>query len=95
MGLTMIQEDELLMMVLGLGTLVLIWTNYSKIRRFESVHLFLCAFFCMLAGWCLTIIESIFLYSFFNFFEHICYLAGSIFLTCWIWRIQKHEGYSR
>ena len=61
----MIQENELLMMLLGIGTLVLIWTNYSKIRRFEGVHLFVCAFFFMLTGWVLTILESMFLYEFF------------------------------
>ena len=91
----MIQENELLMMLLGIGTLVLIWTNYSKIRRFEGVHLFVCAFFFMLTGWVLTILESMFLYEFFNFFEHTCYLVGSIFISCWVWRITHDERYDR
>lgn len=91
----MIPEDELLMLILGLGTLVLIWTNYATIERFEGVHLFLFAFLFMLAGWGLTVIESFLLSSLFNFFEHTCYLVGSIFLACWVWRIINSEDHGR
>lgn len=91
----MIPEDELLMLIMGLGTLLLIWTNYSKINRIEGVYLFLSAFFFMLIGWCLTIIEGLFLYTVFNFFEHASYLVGSVFLTCWVWRLINNEGDGR
>ena len=91
----MIPEDELLMLLMGLGTLVLILTNYSKISRIEGVYLFLAAFFFMFTGWCLTIIEAFFLYAVFNFFEHACYLVGSVFLTCWVWRLTNSESHGR
>jgi hypothetical protein len=91
----MFHENEILMLLLGLGALVLVWGNYARLRRYRAAHLFLWSFAFMLLGWVLTILEGLFLYSMFNFFEHLCYLVGSIFLTCWVWRITHRQEQGR
>ncbi len=92
----MFQENELLMLLLGVGALVLVRGNYAKLKRYEAAYLFIWAFAFMLIGWLLTIFEGFFLYSVFNFFEHLSYLAGTIFLACWVWCITRprEEGRS-
>lgn len=83
----MIQENELIMLMLGLGVLFFLISNYGRIKRYPFAHILIAAFGFLLFGWCFTLLEGFFLARMFNVAEHLCYLAGSGCLARWVWRM--------
>jgi len=81
----MIQQNEVVMLVLGIGVAIFILGNYSQFKRFPSATVLVVGFSVLLAGWVLTVLESFYFPGFFNFFEHLCYAISTVLLTTWTW----------
>lgn len=79
----MIQENELVMLVFGVGVLAFILANRSQLKRLPSARFLLAAFYILLAGWILTVLEGYMLQASFNFMEHLCYAVSAIALAIW------------
>lgn len=91
----MIQENEIIMLVLGLGVLVFMLVNYSAIKRIISFSLLTAAFYVLIVGWTMTILEAFFWQSVLNFLEHISYALSAVMVAVWFWRVfagQKEHG---
>ena len=79
----MIQENEIIMCVLGIGTLAFMLFNYKQLRRTPSFNILAVGFFLLVAGWILTALEGFFWEGTLNFIEHLCYLVSAILVTIW------------
>ena len=56
----MIQQNEIVMLILGLGVLIFILGKRSQLKRFPSSKILVLGFLVLLAGWALTVMESFF-----------------------------------
>lgn len=85
----MIQENELIMLLLGLGVLIFLIANLSQLRRIPESTLLIASYVVLLFGWVLTVAEGFLLSRVINFMEHLCYAVSSVLLALWIWKICK------
>jgi len=87
-----IYEDEILMLVLGLGVLTFMLLNYSNLKRIVLFKLLAISFCMFVAGCILTVLEGFFWEDALNFLEHTSYAAGAIFMAIWFWRVFGKAG---
>jgi hypothetical protein len=82
-----IQQNELIMLLLGVGVLIFIIENRQKLRRVPAAKIMISGFGMILGGWCLTVLEGFIWRDFFNFMEHMCYAASSLLMAFWCWKV--------
>lgn len=83
----MIQENEIVMLILGLGVLIFILGNRSQLKRLPSSRWLILAFYVLLAGWALTVLEGFFWGLVLNYLEHTCYATGAVLVAAWCWKV--------
>ena len=83
----MFRENEAVMLLIGLGVLMFILTNYSRLKVLPASKVLVSAFLALLMGWILTITENFFLGDISNCLEHFCYAVSSILVAVWCWRV--------
>jgi len=86
----MIQENEIITLLLGIGVMIFILANKQKVKRIPAAKILIAGFYVLLAGWVLTILEGLFWRELLNVLEHICYTASSILVAVWCWKIFKN-----
>lgn len=87
----MIQQNELIIFLLGVGVLIFILSNRRRIHRIPAWKILAASFYVLLAGWLLTILEDIFWGRTLNFLEHASYTASSLLIAFWCWRMSHRE----
>lgn len=83
----MIQESEVLALLLGIGVFVFLMTNRTQLFRAPYFGIIHAAFYAVLVGWILTILEGFLWEETLNFLEHFCYMSSSVLLAVWTWRV--------
>lgn len=83
----MVQENEIVMLLIGVGVLIFIVNNRVQFKRLPAWKILATAFYVLLGGWVLTVIEGFFWNELLNLFEHICYATSSVLVTAWCWKI--------
>ncbi len=83
----MMEQNEIIMLLLGIGCMIFILANGQKVRRIPAAKPLITGFYVLLAGYVLTILEGLFWKDFLNVLEHICYTASSILIAVWCWKI--------
>ncbi len=95
----MSKENEMIMLLLGVGILVLIWVNHDRLKRIPESKILISSFCFLLAGWAMTVLEDFFFGRAVNYLEHICYTLSSVLMLIWSWRLfgkkQESEDASR
>lgn len=91
----MIQENEVVMLILGLGVFIFILASWSQLKRFESSRILIFAFFFLFIGWVFTVLESFLWEDVLNYMEHICYGAASSLVAVWCWIIFRTSKEAR
>ena len=86
-GALMIQENEVIMLTLGIGVLIYMSINHFNLKRIPSFKILTFAFCTIVIGWALTVLEGFFWEAFLNFLEHMCYSISAILLAVWLWRV--------
>ena len=86
----MIYENEIIMLVLGLGVLIFVLLNYFHLKRIPLFRVLLAGFYLLVVGWLLTVLEEFFPKDLFwnsslNFLEHLCYAVSGIVFAIWCW----------
>jgi hypothetical protein len=86
----MVYENEIIMLVLGLGVLVFVLLNYVHLKRIPWFGILLTAFCLLVAGWVMTVLEGFFPEGLFwnssvNFLEHLFYAVSGIVASVWCW----------
>jgi hypothetical protein len=79
----MIRENEIIMLLLGIGVLIFILGNRSSIQRVPGWKILVAGFFVQLFGWLLTVLEGFFLKGILNYLEHICYAVSALLVAFW------------
>jgi hypothetical protein len=82
-----IQENEIVMLILGGGVLVFTLINLSRLKRIPAWKILITGFYVLLAGFVLTVLESFFWKDFLNLLEHMCYAASSAIVAVWCWKV--------
>lgn len=80
----MIEENELILFILGLVSFIFILMNHSKLKEIPSINYFLVFLSLILVAWFSTVIEAVIFYEFLNGLEHICYFFSSLVFLVWI-----------
>ena len=83
----MIQQNELVTLILGMGAMGFFVLGRVRIRELPSWRLFLLSFTALCAGWVLTVLEGFLWPVALNLVEHTCYAVSSILFALWCWRI--------
>jgi hypothetical protein len=90
----MLMENEVVMMLLGIGVLIFIQGNKDLLKRIRSWKTITGAYYMLLFGWFFTILEGFFMEEYCNLLEHVCYLISAVLLMIWCWKatITHKEG---
>lgn len=91
----MIPENEVVMLLLGLGVLLFVLGNRSNLRRVPSSGILLASFGAFLTGVVLTVIESFFWEDVLNVLEHLCYAISAMLIALWCWKTLRRTGRAR
>jgi ABC-type Na+ efflux pump permease subunit len=83
----MLKENEVVMMLLGIGVLFFILVNKDQIKRIKSWKTIIWAYYLLLFGWFFTILEGFFMQDYVNMLEHVSYLVSAFLLMIWCWRV--------
>ncbi len=87
----MIQENELILLLLGVGVLIFLMTNASQLRRIPEFRLLVASYVTLFLGWAFTVLEGLLWSRLINFMEHLCYAVSSVVLALWIWKVCRSE----
>lgn len=87
----MVQDNEIVMLLLGVGVLIFTLINRYKLRRIPATRILILSFYVLLGGWVLTVIEGFIWNEFLNFLEHICYALSSVLMATWCWKVFGSE----
>jgi len=92
----MLNENEIIMLVLGVGVLALLSVYRSKIKRIHFIASMRLAFYLLVACWTFTLLEDLFLYDLMNVLQHICFASSAVFTAYGCWRfvanVKKEAG---
>ena len=88
----MIEENEVIRLLLGLGVLVYALSVRSRLMRVPRCSILFGAFTVLLGGWTLTVLEGLIWEASLNALEHLCYAVSAILLLWWCWQVFKREA---
>lgn len=88
----MIHDNEVIMLLIGLGCLFFISSNNAKLRQVKDWKLITAGFLLMMCAWFATILEGLIWPDALNIIEHVCYTAGAIVTAIWFWRVFIRDG---
>ncbi len=80
-------ENEIVMLSLGVGVLIFILGNRSRLKSLAASKILIMAFYVLLLGWTVTVMEGLFWEKILNYIEHACYAVSSIFVAVWCWKV--------
>ena len=79
----MVQENEVILLLLGLGVLIFALANRERLEELPAVRLLAAGLYLLLAAWVLTILEGFFWPRALNLLEHGCYAASAALQAAW------------
>jgi len=91
----MIEHNELIILLLGLGVLVFIRLNISHLRQVAAFRVLLASYGVVVGGFIFTVLEGIGWEKLFNILEHISYMASILMLLIWCWLVFVRKAKNR
>ena len=89
MGHPPFERRELAVLFAGLLLAALSGYYHRDLRRIPEWRFLLAGILCLIIGSTATIVEHFALYDVFNTVEHTSYLAQSLMLAIWAWRVRR------
>jgi len=90
-----IQQNEIILLLLGLGALIFILGNRPRLQLLPRSKILISGFYMLLASWILTILEGFLLGELLNFIEHICYAGSAVLMAVWCRQVFGKNGRQR
>ena len=87
----MVQENEIVMLLLGLGVLIFMLGNRQRIKSIPASNILMACFYTLVTGWVFTVVEGFIWPGFFNLLEHLCYAGSSVLMAVWCWKTFGHR----
>jgi hypothetical protein len=91
----MVQENEIITLILGVGTLLFVVFNRRPLRSVVHSRLLLSALIIAFWAWALTNVEGYIWFDFINCIEHVCYAVSSVLLAIWCLISLRGRGSTR
>jgi len=91
----MLHENEVVMLLIGIGVFFFIILNKKQIRRIYGWKMLVSSYYLLLAGWIFTVLEGFLLEFYLNILEHLSYAISAVILAFWCWKFvhySKLEG---
>ena len=88
----MVQQNEVIVLVVATGVLLVLWVNREGMRRIPAARLLTGAYVMFFFAWGLTVLEGFFWPELLNLLEHIAIAAGAVLFACWCGRLVQSEG---
>lgn len=82
----MAQENEVVMLALGVGVLAFALKHRKQLARVPHWRLLFLAYRILLVAWTATVLEGFFLPTALNLLEHAGYAAAATLIALWCWR---------
>jgi hypothetical protein len=82
----MLMEDEVVMLLMGIGVFVFLILNRFYLRKIRFWKILLAGYLVLLTGWLFTVLEGFLLEKYLNVLEHTSYTLGSILFIVWSWK---------
>jgi hypothetical protein len=79
----MIEGNEVVMLLIGFGVLVFLYKNRLNPPDIPAYKILSASFYVLFIGLLTTVVEGLFLNTFLNYVEHICYAISSILMAVW------------
>ena len=81
-----IQQNEIVMLLLGVGVLIFAIRNRVGLKRLPSYGILMTAFYLLPVTWFATVLEGYIWNPFFNLLEHAGFAASSVLTAIWCWK---------
>ena len=88
----MIQANELILLVFGMGGLIFILLSNVRLKKLPEIAFLLYGFYSLLAAWVFTVAEGFIWPRTLNVLEHLAYLASALFVLIWCLRLTYKRG---
>lgn len=88
----MVDKNEVIVLVVATGVLLLLWVNREGMRRVPAARLFVTAYGVIYIAWCFTVLEGMFWPDLLNLLEHMATAAAAVLFACWCSRLVQSEG---
>lgn len=79
----MLQENELITLLLGIGVLLFVVLSLPRLKKFPNVNWLLLALAGQAIAWIFTVLETWYFPVLFNGIEHFGYALCSVSLLVW------------
>jgi 4-hydroxybenzoate polyprenyltransferase len=83
----MIHDNEMIMLLLGIGALVLTLIYKAELKRIFAWKNLLVSFYFLLAACVFTVAEAFLWPYFLNLAEHLCYTVSAVIMAVWCFRV--------
>lgn len=83
----MVQENEIVMLLLGVGVFLFALANRLMLKRLQSWKTLFTGYVVLLTGCVFTVLEGFFWEELLNYLEHMCYAGSSLFVAHWCWKV--------
>jgi hypothetical protein len=87
----LISASESIVFLIGLGGLIFIQLNRLQLKRLPASGVLITAYYLLLGGWLLTIIEGFIWRDAVNILEHLCYASSAVMIASWCWRVFRKK----
>ncbi len=87
----MVQENEIVMLILGIGVFLLTLKIRDNIKRIPHWRLIITGFYFLFIAWIMTVAEGLIWGDILNFLEHFCYFGSGTALAAWCWKMNFLE----
>ena len=81
------QQNEIVMLLLGVGVLIFTIKNREGLKRLPAYGILMTAFYLLPVTWIATVLEGFIWNTFFNLLEHAGLAASSVLTAIWYWRV--------
>jgi hypothetical protein len=82
----MLQENEVVTLIMGIGVLLFIILNKVHVKKINSWRILVWGYYTLLSGWVFTVLEGFILENYLNLLEHISYAVSTILFAVWCWK---------
>ena len=83
----MVQENEVIMLILGIGVLIFTLVYRKAIKRIPAWQTLISGFYMLIVAWISTVLEGFFWEVPLNYVEHLSYACSSTLLAVWCWML--------
>ena len=83
-------ENEVVMLLIGVGVLIFILGSRPRLKSLPASNILFAGFYVLLVSWVLTVLEGffgLFWEGVLNYIEHACHAVSAVLVAVWCWKV--------